>query len=109
MQDPNSKPETTDDMRQRIASLLEQEAVHNAALRELRSERSDLEMALTKMLSGIDVGSLVRHRKYGECRVVSIERRFLPTATPWVRANNRKKDGNWSDRELHLFSDWKVL
>lgn len=94
-------------MKERIAAILEEESSVRKKLSGLVSERGALEMELTKLLSGIDVGSVVRHGKHGECRVTAIERHFLPARKPWLRGNDRKKNGEWSSRDLALFDDWE--
>lgn len=104
-----SKPETAADLRKRIAALLEQEEAHRAALKALSTERAEFEMRLTKTLCGVEVGCLVRHRRYGVCRVTSIGRYYLSAERPWLHGNQRNKGGEWSKQERQLFSDWELV
>lgn len=80
-----------------------------AELREARLALEALIIERYRVEFGVTVGSRVRHtRKFTE-GVVSYVDPAEWTGKPWVSAKMLKKNGEPSERETNLYSDWELI
>ena len=99
-------------MKERTSKKLEELQTEDRRLRKLVSD-IDLEMTkenlkLIKDEWGVEVGSIVRDDKLGECKVFEV-RSLSNWGRPWVYANPRRKDGSWSKNKRTLYGDWELV
>lgn len=58
-----------------------------------------------EILAGVTVGDVVKHHRYGDVLVTSVEI-LSSTMQPWVKGTPKKKDGEWSTAVRSLFAEW---
>ena len=78
------------------------------ALKAARTELDKLFVQRSKNLHGIEPGMRVRARG-GEYLVTGIRPESLRDLKPWLYGKKFKKDGQPSNMEVTLYSEWEIV
>jgi hypothetical protein len=76
------------------------------SLSKCRERINEVKLDIVKIKYGVEVGSIVIGYKGREYKVTDID--CCWSDAPWLKGNQRKKDGTWGSAARNLFGNWKL-
>ena len=75
---------------------------------EFEQRKRALQLELIEVLYGVTVGTVVEcnGKRY---KVTNPLKNYWSYGKPWISGVQQKKDGTWSEREVSIYREWKVV
>jgi hypothetical protein len=73
----------------------------------VRKEIHEEKLRISENRFGVRVGSIVSNNKGVEFLVTQVDTRW--SGKPWLKGNQKKKDGTFGTASRNIYSDWTLL